>query len=112
MPRPSQRGTGFDRPLVLAIYVAAAALAAATLYASQHPPFYGALLGVIDPIKNGLAGGIAAGVTAVGIYLKVGHNSRASICAVGANNYEIEVPEFEFSKLGWGIRVFETRRNL
>ncbi len=45
-------------------------------------------------------------------YLKVGHNSRASICAVGANNYEIGVPEFEFSKLGWGIRVFETRRNL
>lgn len=69
MPRPSQRGTGFDRPLVLAIYVAATALAVATLYVSQHPPFYGALLGVIAPIKNGLAGGIAAGVTAVGIYL-------------------------------------------
>ena len=61
---------------------------------------------VKDPKKQNIYRDLAAS------YMKVGHNSRASICAVGANNYEIGVPEFEFSKLGWGIRVFETRRNL
>lgn len=66
---PARRGICYDRPAVLALYVAVAAGALLTIAASHNPALYDLLSGTVARIENGLAGGLVAGVIAVSIFL-------------------------------------------